>query len=834
MKNNFRVLLVSTIISIACYSSVTAAKQEIVKIAGSPLTVTIITDANGVPHIRGATDFSAYAGLGYAMARDRLWQMDIFRRTAAGRLAEVAGPGPDNSVLSQDILFRIQDFSSVAQEEARRASFRTQSLLHAFSAGVNTYIDEARDAGNLPLEFQLLGYEPEPWTPTDTFLVGKALFFQFEISNWGHKINRTIIAATLGNEVASALVPTAPNSPSLVDATGSPNPLSDFLHSGTSLPNVSAEVLPLPDPSASTSIQIPLLNFKSLYSWAGSNSIAIDGRLTTTGKPLLENDPHLGLSVPSIFYFYHVKTWSTDAQGLGVPGLPILLSGYNRNIAWGVTASLTDLTDTYLEQIRPSATGEEVLFKGEWVPVETRMETIAVAGRDAATVQVKVTPHGPLLNAVMPGLDAIGPIALKTALVENRFTMDGGFVLHEARNFTLFKHALRRFGGPANWVFADSRGRYGHVGYVQSGLIPIRPSANGFFLVPGHDGSHEWTGFAGKELVNFYNPPSHAVFTANNRIVPDEYAPFGETVYLGNAWAPPWRAQRIATKLLESSELLSRDDLADYALDTQFALGQELAALLVEYIDLAGLPVGDPDAAASREVLANWDGNTDADSRGAAIYSTLVAVLMRDMSLPLLGPEGYAGYAQAVLPPFQHSALVSLLRDPKAPFFNASSPNDAQIRTAEVVSRALGEADSLLRQTLGDNAQTWRWGDLHTLTYNHPFAALVPQFNIGSFEAQGGFSTLNVGGFFTNIGLLALPPAEFEARGGLRAVFAQDLIAGARSVWDLSGADNSIGVLSTGQSGDPNSVHFSDHALLWREGAYLALPFSDQAVGVAK
>jgi penicillin amidase len=285
----------------------------------------------------------------------------------------------------------------------------------------------------------------------------------------------------------------------------------------------------------------------------------------------------------------------------------------------------------------------------------------------------------------------------------------------------------------------------------------------------------------------------------------------------------------MADLVLNGPARSTRERVASFPLDTHSFVGPQIAAAFVAALDAAGLPADDPHAAASLAALRAWDGDAAANSRGAAVYESLLFVMLRDMAQPVLGPA-YGGYASAVLPQKQMYALTTLLAAPRAPFFGATGPDNARDRLDAAVSRALGEADTLLAAALGPDDTTWAWGGIHTLTYNHPLAAIAPPFAIGSFPANGDATTLNVGGLFRNLPLLALPQADLLARGGLRAVFAQDSLAVLRQVYDLGDPNATLGVNSVGQSGDPRSPHYADHAPHWRAGEYFTIPFTPDAV----
>jgi penicillin amidase len=345
-------------------------------------------------------------------------------------------------------------------------------------------------------------------------------------------------------------------------------------------------------------------------------------------------------------------------------------------------------------------------------------------------------------------------------------------------------------------------------------------------VVPGNDGAHEWTGYVDpNDLPKVYDPSSHALATGNNRIVPDDYAPQGQPIYLSNYYDTPWRTQRLYTRLLKSAPTFNISDFASIQLDTFSVVNLPLRDTLVKALKGAGLPASDPSAAAAFTALQKWDGKADATSKGAAVFEALLFVLLRNTALGAIGPELYAGYASSVFITQQQQALRDLLETPRAPYFGATGAADAATARDRAVSVALGDADALLRTVLGNDVSKWTWGGVHTLTYNHPLTSLDPRFDLGTFPANGDASTPWVGGYFLHAGLLALPPEQLPQAGGVTAALAQDALQVVRVIWEPSSKTRSLGTLSTGQSGDPRTPHYADQAKPWRTGKYLQIPF---------
>ncbi|KYF62668.1 hypothetical protein BE11_47080 [Sorangium cellulosum] len=795
----------------------------------------IRVDNQGMSHVTAPDERTGYAGLCYAMAQDRLFQMDVLRRSAQGRLAEIYGPGEGDTVLNQDLLARAQNLPAFAAARYAAAATRTKRALQGCAAGVNQYIARAKaSSSGLPLEFQTLGYQPDPWTPEDSVLAYIYVGVTFDTLTWFTKLERASVATIAGTEVSTTLIKEAPDSVSMFDAQGKLNSVSQFLvPSGPSAPP--ATIVNPPPPSCLEGPRALSEQLRRMAPASGraSNAWAVDGHLTSTGKPLLATDPHFPHSTPSAVYVAQLKvTGMYNVAGWMVPGFPGFISGHTDRIAWVPTYSLFDSVDLYVETLRgASGGGEEVLINGQWKPVTTRVETIRVKGQPDVQRTFRATPHGPVLNDGLDGLETFGTLALKSTSGQPEWKVDGYFEMPEATNWTQFRTAALKQSIGWNFIFADYTGAHGHIGYQNSGLAPQRQSPlNALYPVPG-TGGHEWTGYAtNAELPSVYDPPSHVLVTANHRIVPRDYAPKGRPVHLANYWDMPWRAQRIMTRLTTATAPLTPQDMASIQLDTQTTIGLPLRDTYLAALGRVGLPADDPSAAAAVAALEQWDGNAAASSQGAAVYEMLTLILLRNTVRDVIGPEEYALFAPSVFLTNQLSGLMDVLENPRAPYFGITAGVDPVALRDQAVRTALGQADAMLRDALGPDVSAWTWGGIHTLTYNHPLAGEDERFNIGTFPATGDVETVNIGGWFAKVGNLDLPPGDFEDEGGVRGALDQDALSATRLVWNLSPIDGSLGVMSTGMSGDPRTCHFADHAEAWREGQIFPMPFSSSAI----
>jgi penicillin amidase len=284
------------------------------------------------------------------------------------------------------------------------------------------------------------------------------------------------------------------------------------------------------------------------------------------------------------------------------------------------------------------------------------------------------------------------------------------------------------------------------------------------------------------------------------------------------------------TRLTTATQPLTPQDMASIQLDTQTTIGLPLRDIYVGALGRVGLPAGDPSAAAAAAALQQWDGNAAASSQGAAVYEMLTFILLRNTVSGVIGPDEYALFAPNVFLTNQLNGLIDVLGSPRAPYFGIAEGVDPVAARDEAVRAALGEADEMLRGALGSDVSAWTWGGIHELTYNHPLASEDARFDIGTFPATGDVGTVNIGGWFAKVGILALPSGDFEGAGGVRAALAQDALSATRLVWNLAPLDGSFGVMSTGFSGDPRTGHYADHAAPWRSGQVFPIPFTSAAI----
>lgn len=664
-------------------------------VPGLDAPVEIIRDRWGIPHLYAQNVHDLFFAQGYVHAQDRLWQMDFNRRVPSGRLSELFG----EVTLPSDRFLRTIGMRRAAEEERARLDPESAAVLAAYAAGVNAWISQHRSG--LPIEFALLRYRPDLWTPTDTLVFGKLLAWTLG-GNWRYQLLRAQLIARFGVEGMRFLIPPySPDAPVIIPRGSRYG-------------------------SWRTTALLRLVDAGGLPSGIGSNNWVLGASRTATGHPLLANDPHLEAQMPAIWYEMHLVGGPYNVTGATLPGVPGVVIGHNADIAWGVTNAFPDVQDLYIEQFHPTDPAR-YLYRGRWEPARVIREAIGVRGRrDPVVETVRITRHGPIINDVVGGLGAF--LALRWTALEPGTVTASLLGLDRARTWDEFRAALRLWTVPAqNFVYAD---RKDNIGYQLPGRIPIRAKGDALVPVPGWTGEYEWVGeIPFDRLPSVPRPPRGYIVTANNRIVSDSY-PF----FLTQEWGPGFRAARIES-LLAPLRRATIADMQAIQLDEMSLPGREIVRAL------AGLRTTQEPAAGMLAELRSWDGVLRPDSRPAAIYEAFRIALVPRVFKDILGDDLYKQYIER--PEAWQVALDRLLSDPSSRWWG-SEGRDA------VIADALKEAHEVLTRRLGSDRSRWTWGRLHTMRFVHPLGrvwALSWIFNAGAPPTGGDLFTVNNGGF---------------------------------------------------------------------------------------
>lgn len=747
---------------------------------GQRAAVRLFRDARAVPTIEARDPEDLFLALGYLTASERLFQMDLYRRVACGRLAEILGPGqgtpetrslelPGEIFLQMDLLHRAVGLEAVSVAEAAEAATETRDALAAYASGVNAYLAEAQTRRAWPIECALLGYTPDPWRPADSLAVGRLVAWRLSIALRAELVLGEIALLREG----PPLLPSPPAwSPTL---TGRP-----------------PDRLPAPG--------VPLGEFRWTAGFVGSNAWVVSGARSASGKPIVASDPHLPLGLPGIWLPVCLRGGPYRVAGVAVPGVPGVAIGRTPSVAWGMTAALADDVDLYRETLAP---GPPVAARraDRWEPVEVEEVAVRVRGEaEPRRVRLRFVRRFPGRCPLISDLldtGPLGPLSVAWTGMAPTRTLDALLAMNRAADLPAFRKALREFAlAPQNVLVADAGGNIG--GFV-AGRFPRRcRPGDGPLPLDGADPATAWQGFLPfEELPHLVNPASGLLVSANNRA--SEEGP-----YLTTLWEPAYRASRILGVLREMPVVRTE---ACRRLQTDTV---SLQALL--FIERCLAPHRDAlqgEARAAADRLVAWDGRVSRESSEAALfhawYWRLREKLLR-APLEALRP-GLAERLFAV----NHvpaALLDALLLD--------GEPAALPAPLSSLLQETLEEALESLRARLGPDAAAWRWGRLHRLTLRHP---LTPPtgwlsrilsgffaFNRGPIEMPGDGMTVNMSAYLFN--------APFEPVAG----------PSYRQVVDLGEPEGAGWVIPGGVSGDPASPHYADQLPAWLAGTLFPMP----------
>lgn len=741
-------------------SSVAHTRGEL-QIAGLAGDVEIVRDRHGIPHIEAESRADAVFALGFVHGQDRLWQMEFQRRLGSGRLAEAVGPNG----LTADRFFRTLGIRRVSEAALQHLAPSERATLDAYVAGVNAFLEHR--TGLLPPEFLMLGIEPEPWTPTDVVVWQKMMAWDLTGSQMSSETRRAQLIAALGADRASELFPGYREDAPVV--------LPDFsaLYRDISW-DALAKAIPPVDPAN------------------GSNAWVVSAEHTASARPLLANDPHLGLQAPSLWYFAHLSAPDYEVVGATLPGTPAVLLGRNRHIAWGLTNTGSDVLDLFVERVDPDDPGRYLTPSG-FLPFETRREVIAVAGADDVVLDVRETRHGPVISDVVAAAARVADgrhvVAMQwTALDEDDTTIGAALAMNDARNWDAFVDALERWVVPQQtMVYADVDG---NIGLIAPARVPIRAGGRGTSPSPGWTEAHDWVDtIPYGALPRRSNPDDGVLVAANHRLVGPEY-PY----LLTDDWSAPYRAERIHGLL---------DDDARHTLDTFVAIQRDVTSLHARAMRdlLRDVAPQTQTARAAHETIVAWDGEMTAESPAPLIFSAWYRSLVREIAEDELGEhfDAYWGFR----PLFVESVLAD----------RAEWCDDVRTTAVEtcvqIAARSLQIAAAELAEAYGADVETWRWGDAHQAEMDHAVMSGIPLLG-RLFDLQaandGGPFTVDVGSF------------------AVRDPYTQDHGPGFRGVYDLADLDESLFMHATGQSGNPLSTRYRDLFPQWIDNRYLPVP----------
>jgi len=783
----FLALMAAGVVGYAYFIARSALPQldGTLRVKGLSAAVKVTRDSHGVPAIEAASLEDLFFAQGYVTAQDRLWQMDVMRRFAAGELSEILG----EDTLKIDREQRILGLRGAAKKSLGMANLRDRSYVDAYARGVNAFIDAHGDS--LPIEFRILKYRPKPWQAEDSIVIANQMVKDLNYYSLPDALAREKILAKLGPELTADLY---------VNRSWHDRPptvmredLTDQEKQGDSNDDEDDDDDSGPD-NAVTQRTAPHEIWAQHAPEAvnGSNDWVVSGAHTVTGKPLLSNDMHLGHQMPNLWYEAHLKAGSLDVAGVTLPGMPHVIVGHNQRIAWGFTNVGPTVADVYIESFNPQ--GAYQTPQG-WQQPEHREEVIHVKGNADITVDVKITRHGPIIRELLPG--ETRPLALRWTLYDGLHMPF--FDVDTAQNWEDFRKAFSQLDAPGqNVVYADVDG---NIGYQTTGHIPIRAAGDGSLPVSGADDVHEWTGYIPFDrLPSIYNPASGVIGTANGRITPDGY-PYS----ISTEWEAPWRTERIY-HVLESGGKFAPADMLALQNDVHSENDLFAAERFVYAVDHAAKP--SPRAKQAADLMRNWDGRMLASSTAATIAVRSARELTRLLLEPRLGP--------APQDPKQQETTLSwrtyswemrtvwlqniLLHQPKR-WLPEKYPNYDELLTA-TVEAAVNSPEA------PKDLASWHWGSFNAIEIDHPVLGKIPL--IRRWAAPGVKEQSGSGYTVKAVTRHHGPSERFTA--------------------NLADLDQSTLNTVTGQGGNFLSPYYMDQWKAWYEGSTFTLPFTSQAV----
>ncbi|MEK6406755.1 MAG: penicillin acylase family protein [Acidobacteriota bacterium] len=722
--------------------------------------VEVLRDTWGVAHIYAQTQEDLFFAQGFVAAQDRLWQMEIWRRTGEGKLAEILGP----SAIERDKFARLMRYRGDMEAEWKSYAPDAKTIIESFVRGVNAFIEISRE--RLPIEFQLTGTRPEPWTP-EACLTRMAGYIMTR--NASSEVLRAQLARMLGTDKTSELVETDPFKKLEVPE-------------GLDLNGIDGKILAAANAASG---QVSFGN-----SSEGSNNWVVSGALTKTGKPILANDPHRNISLPSLRYLVHLVGPGWNVIGAGEPTLPGVAAGHNERVGFGFTIVGIDQQDLYVEETNPQDP-MQYRYKDKWEKMKIEREMIEVKGKPAAVeVELRFTRHGPVIyeDPKLHRAYALRWVGSEPGSAGYLASLS----LDRAKNWKEFLKALERWRVPSeNLVYADVDG---NIGWQAAGSAPLREGWSGLLPVPGSSGRYEWKGWLPlSELPRAYNPSKNFIATANHKIIPEGYKH-----EINFEWAAPFRFHRIE-EVLGKGGKFTIEDFERLQHDETSLAARELVPLLRG--KLFEFAVSTQEAA---ELMLQWDCVLAKDSAAAAIFEVWLQKLGSNFASRVVPSEAKSLVSAASL----FTRMIRVLRLPDEKTFGAN----AQAKAAVLISASFDEAVTELRARFGQDMKKWRWGDLHLAEFKHLLStddARRAVFDLKPVSRGGDGNTVN-----------ATAGARFIQRSG----------ASFREILDLSDWDNSVAINVPGQSGQPGSPHYGDLLQLWAEGRYFPLLFTREKV----
>ncbi len=746
-----------------------------IKIKGLKDEVKVYRDEYGIPHVYANNEEDLYRVVGYISAQDRLWQMDLLRRVTQGRLSELFG---EKTVDTDEFLRKLQ-MPETSKKLLPTLGEETRKPLEYFADGVNQYIEDHID--NLPFEFKLLDYKPDPWKPEHSLNLVGYMAWNLEL---GYKME--VILHQLKNKISEEKFRLL-----LPDYDRNKTYVYPSFHFVDSLKVDTALVAAID--------KIPGFG-PDIFN--GSNNWVVAGKKSTTGKPLFSNDMHLQLNVPGIWNRMHqVVEGKLDVTGVTLPGSPFIVAGHNKNIAWGMTNVMLDGADFYMETLSEDKT--KYKFNGEWKDLRIKEEKIYVKGKDQPVVRsLYFTHRGPVITR-FDKLE-VSPVSMRWVGNENSREIEALYYFNRAENWEDFKQAAKGFNSVSqNIAYADIRG---NIGLQMSGKVPKR-IAPGYLFFPGDTGKYDWKGFVPADSLPFeYNPEKGFVSSANNKTISDKEFPY----YISEWYDLPYRINRIR-QMLTVKEKLSPEDFRQMLNDHLSLQAAELKPMIIEELEKANHL--DHNQQAVLDSLKRWDNRYEKDRPQALVFDQFLIVMVKNLAKDEMGDNIFDAFNGSLL--FSKYLLQNVIVNRDDHWSDDITTPDKKETFHDIVVKSFKETLDIISKKYGSPLQA-KWGDKHRLLLEHPLGkmkAIDWTFHLNkTLKAPGTANTVN--------------PFTYN----LNRPFTADMGASEKHIYNTADWDQSYSILPTGVSGIPASKHYLDQSEKYVNGEVLEDPFSKERV----
>lgn len=775
-------------------SSSLPAYQGIITSSKIISDIEIYRDSFAVPYIFAENDNDAAFALGYVHAQERLFTMDFIRRAGEGRLSEILG----DEAVPFDNMFRTVGIKRNILRNYSRIDPSVISLLQSYSDGVNAYIEERK--GNYSIEFDVLGYQPEKWKPLHSLIIIKMMAWELNMS-WWTDLTFSELIQKLGEKKALEILPDYPeNAPTII--------ADNFKYLS----------------AINSSLVETDKAFRNFIGWTGthigSNNWVVNANKSTSGKPIIANDPHLAFSAPGKWFAATVNSkegWKTS--GVTLPGVPGIVIGKGENISWVLTNVMNDDADFYIEKLDSS--DSKYFVDGQWRDLRIIKDTIKVKNGKDRVIEIKETHRGPIISDIHTfnfiyntAESEFPPISMKWLGNEFSDEMLSFYKINKAKNWNQFREGVKYFGIPGqNFVYADTTG---NIGYIMGARIPLRKKNNPTLVFDGTNTENDWQGYVPvEEIPVVLNPKENFIASANNKILKDfKY-------HISNLWEPSSRIDRIY-ELLNSKEKHSAEDFKKYQMDITSPYAKLITSHIVKAFE--GIKINDNNLKTAIELLSEWDFNLNKQSQTPSIYVVTLKYLLHNIYYDELGDDLFNRFVFLANVPFR--SLLQVLDKPESLIFDDISTAKTESKN-EIIRKSLADALTFLEENLGKDLTNWQWGRLHTVTFKHAFSGnfslLDKYINIGPYEIGGDGTTINNTEYPFSESIDKYPMfshSEFENILG----------PSMRYIYDFAKPDQYYLILTTGQSGNVMSDNYHDQTPYWLQGKYMLIKTDESSI----